>query len=579
MPRLPSNRVFLRGDNGYQINVKGNTDLKGALITSVQSAEDNNKNRLNTGSLTFSDLYNHADYEGSSFGISGSGSMGGGEAPKEIGGMQLAQQGSNETSTNPQTGESKTKGEPKYSQAIGFGSDSGHESSTTHSGINTANITITDEAKQQELTGKTAEEIKQAIKTEVSTENYQEASGSLKNNFDKDRVQAELNLQRQVTQEFDSNTQAIRGEINRNRDSIVNALENPKLSAAERNELQQQLNQLDNLNLLVNSISAGLNAPTESLGGIAAATASPALIQQVGAYFKANAAKNKQDNGGRPEEGSAAHLAAHAILAAAVAAAGGNDPLSAGIAAAGTEAVIPVVSQWLFGTKDSSKLSAEQKETLSSIGGLIGAGVGAIGGGSTADVVSGSQAAQNAIDNNWGAFVNNFGGDNISRAVSAYQAARENGKNDEEATEAANAVLRGELPAHADISKAVAIGNVVIAGGAIIVTCPKCAVEVGKSVAGGVITSALIGEDYTTSNLIYDSTLGVFINTSTNKMIKWAGGKQIPPAVEKYLKTKGFVINSLMGEGVVKGIDDHSKEQVIFNSSEWLRNHNKKDRK
>ncbi|WP_037587878.1 VENN motif pre-toxin domain-containing protein, partial [Stenoxybacter acetivorans] len=54
----------------------------------------------------------------------------------------------------------------------------------------------------------------------------------------------------------------------------------------------------------------------------------------------------------------------------------------------------------LFGTKDSSKLSAEQKETLSSIGGLIGAGVGAVSGGSTADIVSGSQAAQNAVVNN-----------------------------------------------------------------------------------------------------------------------------------------------------------------------------------
>ncbi|WP_156956588.1 toxin C-terminal domain-containing protein [Stenoxybacter acetivorans] len=61
---------------------------------------------------------------------------------------------------------------------------------------------------------------------------------------------------------------------------------------------------------------------------------------------------------------------------------------------------MPVVSQWLFGTKDPSKLSAEQKETLSSIGGLIGAGVGAVSGGGTADIVSGSQAAQNAVNNN-----------------------------------------------------------------------------------------------------------------------------------------------------------------------------------
>ena len=40
------------GDDGYQINVKNNTDLKGAIITSTQVAENLSKNSLDTGVLT-----------------------------------------------------------------------------------------------------------------------------------------------------------------------------------------------------------------------------------------------------------------------------------------------------------------------------------------------------------------------------------------------------------------------------------------------------------------------------------------------------------------------------------------------
>jgi hypothetical protein len=67
----------------------------------------------------------------------------------------------------------------------------------------------------------------------------------------------------------------------------------------------------------------------------------------------------------------------HGILAAAVAAAGGNDALTAGLAAGGAEAVSPVIAQWLYGTKDPDKLNADQKNVIASIAGLIGAGVGA----------------------------------------------------------------------------------------------------------------------------------------------------------------------------------------------------------
>ncbi|PTT88143.1 hypothetical protein DBR42_10325, partial [Pelomonas sp. HMWF004] len=53
----------------FQIDVKGNTDLKGAAITSTQAAIDAGKNTLATGSLTASDLQNHNNFKAQSFSI------------------------------------------------------------------------------------------------------------------------------------------------------------------------------------------------------------------------------------------------------------------------------------------------------------------------------------------------------------------------------------------------------------------------------------------------------------------------------------------------------------------------------
>ena len=63
------------GDGGYNIYVGGNTDLKGGVIA---SAADAVKNALNTGSITYSDIENKADYHSVSGGISaGSGGVSG----------------------------------------------------------------------------------------------------------------------------------------------------------------------------------------------------------------------------------------------------------------------------------------------------------------------------------------------------------------------------------------------------------------------------------------------------------------------------------------------------------------------
>ncbi|WP_115514911.1 hemagglutinin repeat-containing protein [Xanthomonas arboricola] len=51
------------GDGGFNIRVGGNTDLKGGVIASTQAAVDAGVNRLQTGTLTVSDITNTSRYE------------------------------------------------------------------------------------------------------------------------------------------------------------------------------------------------------------------------------------------------------------------------------------------------------------------------------------------------------------------------------------------------------------------------------------------------------------------------------------------------------------------------------------
>jgi filamentous hemagglutinin len=69
------------GSGGYQIDVKGNTDLKGAVIAGGTP----DKNSLSTDTLTVSDIQNHAHYSASSIGIGGGYSSGGGGDKSGVG--------------------------------------------------------------------------------------------------------------------------------------------------------------------------------------------------------------------------------------------------------------------------------------------------------------------------------------------------------------------------------------------------------------------------------------------------------------------------------------------------------------
>lgn len=71
-----SSEHYTRGtkasDGGFDVNVKGHTDLKGGVISSTQAAIDGKKNSFQTASLTTSDIENHSTYKASGCSVSGS---------------------------------------------------------------------------------------------------------------------------------------------------------------------------------------------------------------------------------------------------------------------------------------------------------------------------------------------------------------------------------------------------------------------------------------------------------------------------------------------------------------------------
>ncbi|QDX22357.1 hypothetical protein FP568_14600 [Pandoraea pnomenusa] len=114
------------GSGGFDINVAGNTDLKGSYIASTA---DPSKNQLTTGTLTFSDIQNHSDYSANSFGFGGGGTFGNG--------------GANERKTGPSSGKNTGGIAPMLPQ-----SESGSERGTTRSGVSEGTITLTNGANQ-----------------------------------------------------------------------------------------------------------------------------------------------------------------------------------------------------------------------------------------------------------------------------------------------------------------------------------------------------------------------------------------------------------------------------------------------
>ena len=371
------------GDDGFDVQVGGHTNLTGGLITSARSAEEQGKNRFQSGSISQTDLHNISQYDGSSIGLSVSASVSGKSLGQEqqIGNIQL-----NDVARQKPSGFSS-----------GYGRDSDHQESTTHSGIGTRNIILTDETGQLAQTGYGTDKAAQLAYTDIRSEDAGKQSGSLKNRFDAGAVQGELDLQRNVSQQFSQTVGTAQGMLNEKIDALKQQHQAGDITEAD---YAQKLKQLQHSQVFLNMVAAALSAPTDSAAGIVAATAAPAISYGIGQEFKNNKLKNEKDGGNRPTEGSATHIASHMALGAVVSALGGNDAVSGALAAGGAEALVPLFSKAIYDTKDPEKLTAEQKQNLSNMARLFGAAVGAANG--YADVAQGSLNAGVAWENNGG---------------------------------------------------------------------------------------------------------------------------------------------------------------------------------
>jgi filamentous hemagglutinin len=152
------------GDGGFQLIVGGNTSLEGGVIASSDKAVTDNKNLLQTATLTTLDLVNRDFYEASGFSISGG------------------------------------VGKDKPTGSAGVGSAEGAQESITRAGISGGTVTITNGAAQHALTGKTVEEMLASLDREVTSGTAD--AGALAKAWDATRLQRDVNAQVLITSEF-----------------------------------------------------------------------------------------------------------------------------------------------------------------------------------------------------------------------------------------------------------------------------------------------------------------------------------------------------------------------------------------
>jgi len=90
---------ILAGDDGFKVNVNGNTDLKGARIASTDKAVTDHKNSLTTASLTTSVIQNKSEYKAESQSFSAGGGYGGGKTSMNGGGLGIGSESGSASST------------------------------------------------------------------------------------------------------------------------------------------------------------------------------------------------------------------------------------------------------------------------------------------------------------------------------------------------------------------------------------------------------------------------------------------------------------------------------------------------
>lgn len=179
------------GDEGFDIEVKGKTQLIGGVIASTQDAIDHQRNRLVTRTLITSDIENRSDFEASGFNLSG-GITTGGQKPGQATGS--------DTVTDPAKWSTQNQGRTgRNSAAAGVSRDKGSERSITRSGVSPGAIVITDEAAQLAQTGQTTADTVASLNRDVRTN---DPNPGLTRNWDGQKLMREQEAHAEIASTF-----------------------------------------------------------------------------------------------------------------------------------------------------------------------------------------------------------------------------------------------------------------------------------------------------------------------------------------------------------------------------------------
>ncbi|EKQ7016042.1 hemagglutinin repeat-containing protein, partial [Escherichia coli] len=354
------------GRGGFDVTTGQHTQLNGAVIASTATAD---KNRLDTGTLGFSDIENRADFktEHQSAGLSTGGSVAG-----------------------------NFLGNMANNLLVGANHE-GHADSTTQSAVSAGNITIRDTQSQ---------------KQDVADLNRDaaHANQTLSPIFDREKEQQRLQ-QAQLIGEIGNQVADIartEGQIageKAKRDSAALNQARAELEAAGKPYTEQDVAQRAyNNGMAASGFGTGgkyqqaIQAATAAVQGLAGGNLSAALAGGAAPYL-AEVVKTMTTDPVTGEVNKAANVAAHAVVNAALAVAQGNNAL-AGAAGAATGEVVGIIATQMYG-KPVSELSETEKQTVSTLATVAAGLAGGLVGDSGASAVAGAQSGKTTVENNY----------------------------------------------------------------------------------------------------------------------------------------------------------------------------------
>ncbi|EEX2745483.1 hemagglutinin repeat-containing protein [Escherichia coli] len=346
------------GRGGFDVTTGQHTQLNGAVIASTATAD---KNRLDTGTLGFSDIENRADFktEHQSAGLSTGGSVAG-----------------------------NFLGNMANNLLVGANHE-GHADSTTQSAVSAGNITIRDTQSQ---------------KQDVADLNRDaaHANQTLSPIFDREKEQQRLQ-QAQLIGEIGNQVADIartEGQIageKAKRDPAALNQARAELEAAGKPFTEQDVAQRAyNNGMAASGFGTGgkyqqaIQAATAAVQGLAGGNLSAALAGGAAPYIAEIIKQTTPDGAGR--------VAAHAVVNAALAVAQGNNAL-AGAAGAATGEMMGMIATQMYG-KPVSELSETEKQTVSTLATVAAGLAGGLVGDSGASAVAGAQSGKTTVENN-----------------------------------------------------------------------------------------------------------------------------------------------------------------------------------